>query len=331
MGKGTQSPLLWLTPHASHIQQPLDLGIFGIMKNTYKEPAAMMKLMEKADTPELRKKIFQDLYLDKKKMLIKYGLTTQSEKILSILESIQKESSRANVCSSFLQTGFVRLFSEANGTIKEKLFFLPQYGRILKDYVDEGDQRFYSPQIQKMIKFSDECGVLCAHPLTPSFNKLKEWSGKQNCSVLFDSNIDGYGKGVIEHKVMNKRNLYFISFDNQNNVFGGYVDTIISKTNCFTSDPNAFVFSLIRNGQVKNMNYNIRNQGHAFWLQSNHDQLYVFGGCYDSSYDVNVWKIGYKSNYTCKPCDYEYNGEQQPLRDNTNNYIIKRILVLEMS
>ncbi|KAL7717254.1 TLDc domain-containing protein [Entamoeba marina] len=161
--------------------------------------------------------------------------------------------------------------------------------------------------------------------LIPSFNKLKEWSGKQICSIIFDSDIDGDGtNNVLMNKVMNKKNLYFISFDNENNVFGGYVDITIDTTGLYTTDPNSFTFSLIRNGKMKNIKYNIKNdhQLYAFYLRPN-DFFYTFGG----SHDILVYKIG-NSNSHCDPYSYEYNGEKHPFVDNFY-FITKRILVLK--
>ncbi|KAL7720408.1 TLDc domain-containing protein [Entamoeba marina] len=162
--------------------------------------------------------------------------------------------------------------------------------------------------------------------LIPSFNKLKEWSGKQKCSIIFDSKIDGDGgNNVLMNKVMNKQNLYFISFDNQNNVFGGYVDTIINKTGDWITDPNAFVFSLIRNGKMKNIKYEIKNSQYAFYSLSNDNQLYGIGG----GHDIGIWKIGDSNSY-CNPHSYEYNGEQHPIVDKFN-FTTKRILVIQMN
>ncbi|KAL7714730.1 TLDc domain-containing protein [Entamoeba marina] len=97
--------------------------------------------------------------------------------------------------------------------------------------------------------------------IVPSINKLKEWSDKQKCSVIFDSKLDGDGENNgFMNKVMNKQNLYFISFDNQNNVFGGYADNNINITDGSRTNPNAFTFSLIRNGNLENMKYNIKKE-----------------------------------------------------------------------
>ncbi|KAL7717095.1 hypothetical protein QTN25_005374 [Entamoeba marina] len=166
----------------------------------------------------------------------------------------------------------------------------------------------------------------------PSITKMKKWISKQHFNIIFDFKINGDNKGVLSNKLMNKKNLYFISVDNQNNVFGGYVDTIINKVDTFTKEFNDFVFSLIRNKKLNNVKYNIKKgeEGKAFHLNSIFDYLYVFGRNNDG-YDVVVSKIGHTSQYICKPVYYEYSGEQNSLLDNTNKFSIKQVLVLEMN
>ncbi|KAL7720471.1 TLDc domain-containing protein [Entamoeba marina] len=169
--------------------------------------------------------------------------------------------------------------------------------------------------------------------LNNSIQSLIEWSGKQNYNVIFDSKIDGNGKGVLENKVMNKKNLYFISFDNHNNVFGGYVDTIINKTG-WIKDINAFVFSLIRKGKVKNKKYVLKQnfeEQYAFYLSPRTYEFcsYCFGKY--GYMPIYVKNKGIVSSWF-NSYSYEYNGEQYPLVDDHHRTTFKmeRILVLEM-
>ncbi|KAL7720464.1 TLDc domain-containing protein [Entamoeba marina] len=165
-----------------------------------------------------------------------------------------------------------------------------------------------------------------------SIKPLIKWSGKQNYNIIFDSDVAGNCVEVLPTKLMNKKNLYFIIFDNQNNVFGGYINVIIGKKNSFIKDPTAFVFSLIRNEKVKNMKYDIKKsqQNYAFYLFSSNDLLFQFG-YYTGYCDIVIPKIGYVSIWCNCPNSYENNGEKQPLRDNTNGFSVDRLLVLEMS
>ncbi|KAL7715595.1 TLDc domain-containing protein [Entamoeba marina] len=169
--------------------------------------------------------------------------------------------------------------------------------------------------------------------LNNSIQLLLEWSGKQNYNIIFDSKIHGDGGGVLENRVIHRKNLYFLTFDNENNVFGGYVDNIINKTNDWIKDSNPFVFSLIRNGKIKNIKYDIKKgkEQYAFKLKSNSYELYRFGE--DGYSDICVYEIGNNKSY-CDYHSYEYNGEQNPSRDNyggSNEFSMKRILVIQMN
>ncbi|KAL7715465.1 TLDc domain-containing protein [Entamoeba marina] len=168
-----------------------------------------------------------------------------------------------------------------------------------------------------------------------SMNVLKQWSNKNTSNVIFDSDIDGNGnKNVLHDKVLNKSNLYFIHFDSDNNVCGGYISTKIDKSDGWIFDKNSFVFSLIRNGKVNNKRYFLKqNTSRAFILFNDHpgDQLYQFGN------DIIVWNVGIDRscctdnfNY----CWYDYKNDKKPLSDTTSppdRFVVQRIVVVEMN
>ncbi|KAL7722967.1 TLDc domain-containing protein [Entamoeba marina] len=167
--------------------------------------------------------------------------------------------------------------------------------------------------------------------LAPSINKLKEWCGTKKCSVIFDSTTDGDGSNDgLNNKIIGKKNLCFISFDDNHNVFGGYVDTLINKTYEFITDPNAFLFSLKRNGKVSDKIYPIRSTKHnkAFYLYSNDDRLYYFG----NGGDISISKVDYLNSW-CDPNSYEYNNQENTFVDCNypNHFDIKRLIVLQMN
>ncbi|KAL7714422.1 TLDc domain-containing protein [Entamoeba marina] len=163
---------------------------------------------------------------------------------------------------------------------------------------------------------------------------MKEWSGKQHYNIIFDSKIDGDGSNnVLGNKVMNKKNLYFIHFDNRQNIYGGYVNELIGGYSKLINDPNSFVFSLKRNNQNTLKKYLIKqNQHHhAFSLCSNFKVLYYFGYDDNNCRDITTFKVGDPHSY-CLPYSYEYNGENKPLSDGTNNkFTVERILVIQMN
>ncbi|KAL7715535.1 TLDc domain-containing protein [Entamoeba marina] len=109
---------------------------------------------------------------------------------------------------------------------------------------------------------------------------LKKWSGKNSYSILFDSDIDGNGTdNTLPHKILGKNKLYFIHFDENQNVFGGYINSTIDIIQNWIKDPKAFLFSLIRNGKIKNEQYPIQKNSmdRAFSLYNNWYRLYCFG------------------------------------------------------
>ncbi|KAL7720442.1 TLDc domain-containing protein [Entamoeba marina] len=181
------------------------------------------------------------------------------------------------------------------------------------------------------MKLSNIKKVTEVEQLNNSIELLIEWSGKPKYNIIFDSDLDGDGKLTLSWNVMNKKNLYLIHFDNENNVFGGYVNEVIDKKDGYINDPKSFVFSLIRNGKITNKKYDIdfERAGLSFAMQYNFDVLYWFGYG-NGKFDLIIFKIGYISENSCVTNSYKYNGEKQPLRDNTIGYIIQRILVLEM-
>ncbi|KAL7715917.1 TLDc domain-containing protein [Entamoeba marina] len=166
-----------------------------------------------------------------------------------------------------------------------------------------------------------------------SMTTLQSWSGKRNCSVVFDSKVDSDLSQAFLSKVMNKSKLYFISFDDDNNVFGGYINTTVNSTEYIT-DKNAFVFSLLRKGELKYRRYKIKSGYHkqnAFKVYpTNSDYLYRFGYSSDGG-DIDVFKIN-DPRSCCKPWSYEYKGTLKPLADDsTHCFQVQRIVVLQMN
>ncbi|KAL7719445.1 TLDc domain-containing protein [Entamoeba marina] len=165
-----------------------------------------------------------------------------------------------------------------------------------------------------------------------SINILKQWSNKTNFNVIFDSDVDGDGSNNVLNKiVMNKSNLYFITLDENNNVFGGYINVKIIELDEFSgfiSDDNAFIFSLIKDGKVKNTKYSIKSDDFALYLHRNdlNDYLYDFGD------DICVNRIGNSKSYCqCGLYDYyienPFIGSSHPI----NFFQTKRIIVIEMN
>ncbi|KAL7714601.1 TLDc domain-containing protein [Entamoeba marina] len=156
---------------------------------------------------------------------------------------------------------------------------------------------------------------------------LKKWSNKKNYILLFDSDINGNGEGLLEKIVLHKNNLYFITIEDDDNVFGGYIFSKISHVNEKIYDPNSFVFSLLRKGIIKNSKYHIKGRyvDRSFILFDNNDMLYAFGN------DIHISKLNTSLSY-CKQRSYDYKKEINSLVDLSYPHALKlqRLLILQM-
>ncbi|KAL7715570.1 TLDc domain-containing protein [Entamoeba marina] len=166
-------------------------------------------------------------------------------------------------------------------------------------------------------------------PTSQLINKLKEWSQLNTPTVLFDSDIDGNGWNTLPLSCYGKSGIYLISIDNNKNIYGGYISTIIDKYD-WIYNINSFLVSLMRNGHMNNKLYKIKQyEDFSFRLYFNNKNggwLYAFGR------DIVVKKIG-NSKSTCEKECYEYYNVEKPFVDKVYpaTFPIQRILVIQMS
>ncbi|KAL7716473.1 TLDc domain-containing protein [Entamoeba marina] len=157
---------------------------------------------------------------------------------------------------------------------------------------------------------------------------LKEWSGLKKMNVLFDSDVDGDGFGTLVKTVYNKTNLYFISIDDYDDVFGGYLPNVIDKIKSPIKDFNSFVFSLLKDGEVVLNKFPIKQSisNHAFQLYPDYfEALYEFG--YD---DITAFRINCRES-CCDPYVFEYENDKFLVdSDSDIKFLIQRLLVIEM-
>ncbi|KAL7716463.1 TLDc domain-containing protein [Entamoeba marina] len=175
-----------------------------------------------------------------------------------------------------------------------------------------------------------------------SIDLLKQWSNKTIFNIIFDSDIDGDGsKNALHNTVFNKNNLYFIHFDGDNNIFGGYISSKIDKSSesdndavdACIRDENSFIFSLMRNGKVNNKRYfmkrNCEDEAFSLWVDDSCDALYTFG------WDIAIYSIGNCNSlfFDCDYFRYDYKDDHTPLTDivNMERFEVQRILVIQMN
>ncbi|KAL7712561.1 hypothetical protein QTN25_009885 [Entamoeba marina] len=138
-------------------------------------------------------------------------------------------------------------------------------------------------------------------------NVLQNWTDFHSFNIIYDSDVDGGGYTAIR-MVHNKKNLYFINFDNENNVFGGFVSNPNSGLS-YQEQCNriTFVFSLERNGLPFYKKYPLKK--------------------YQEIFPVGV------NNSFVAPSSYKYNHCKTPFVDRGYPYHfpIQRLIILEMS
>ncbi|KAL7717985.1 TLDc domain-containing protein [Entamoeba marina] len=148
---------------------------------------------------------------------------------------------------------------------------------------------------------------------------LKKWSRKKKYNVIFDSRMYGDGSNNgLRNEVINKSSLYFIVFDDNDNIFGGYVNSIIYTDNVPIRDDSSFVFSFVRNNKLQPRKYNIKQQFTSNALQ--YFQKHVIITCYLNLVMTLV-------------VNYDYFGEENVLRNIDvieKEYVVKRVIVVEM-
>ncbi|KAL7714399.1 TLDc domain-containing protein [Entamoeba marina] len=196
------------------------------------------------------------------------------------------------------------------------------------DIIDEKKSKQMQSQVQPkenvLEKFYDRM-----------FSSLKAINKNQDSvfDAIFDS--DEYKGEVFPlnkfHEVLKKKGLFFILYDDkgdEQNVFGGYIDKEVVWENEDVEDPNSFVFSIKRDGVVKNTTYPIIPDYadfafSSFDINNKEAELYNFGD------DIHVYPPGVNRSY-CLQNYYDYNGERDALVLNGQNnaFVLARIVVV---
>ncbi|EKE39896.1 hypothetical protein ENUP19_0216G0031 [Entamoeba nuttalli] len=155
---------------------------------------------------------------------------------------------------------------------------------------------------------------------------LQNWSNLNEYQILFDSFLDSQNQ--FNDRVMNKRNLYFINFDEFGYVFGAFVSVPILETNKFISDPNHFIFSL-KKSIFKPMKWNPigDNSSNALFIYRNESYLYQVGhtGCFI------IHQTGVSNSY-CKNLQIAYLGAPSSLSNTESfeDFSVNRVIVIQM-
>jgi len=150
-----------------------------------------------------------------------------------------------------------------------------------------GHKQQVSPSVMdaKLIQKLDQCGTI----VSKNVDKLREWSGLKKLDVLYDSGSDEKSASTFHNRITNHSHLYFILFDEKQNVFGHYLQAQIPRDNKGKKiyDKNIFMFSLFSNGRIEPRKFDI-----------NYDKKYMISFNSEDFYETDyftIHKIGSKS------------------------------------
>ncbi|KAL7714626.1 TLDc domain-containing protein [Entamoeba marina] len=179
----------------------------------------------------------------------------------------------------------------------------------------------------KMIQTSDNVAQI--KQLAKSYKYFKEWSQKEKCTIIYDSNVQNKALNQsFNNKLLNKNNLFIVNFDKNNNVFGVFLKDSI-KTIGITNQHQSFIFSL-KTGDVvdRPMMWKLNDGCYSnIQLFENEDILYQIG----ESSGFTIYKVGMNESY-CFDLSLGFKGIEDDDLTNSNyeEYVVERIIVLEM-
>ena len=85
--------------------------------------------------------------------------------------------------------------------------------------------------------------------MEPCVDALKEWAGKANATIIYDSTVDEFTDDGLFNKVKGKPNIAVIGFTTDGDVFGGFYHMALMRQGQHLYDPNLFIFSFESHGQ----------------------------------------------------------------------------------
>ena len=85
--------------------------------------------------------------------------------------------------------------------------------------------------------------------MTDWISALKQWTGKQNIKILFDSTVDEFTHDGLFNKTRGKQDIALIAFTTDGDIFGVFHSVAATGQNQSFPDPNVFVFSFESHGR----------------------------------------------------------------------------------
>ena len=120
-------------------------------------------------------------------------------------------------------------------------------------------------------------------------NALKEWTGKANATILYDSTVDEFTDNGLFNKVKGKLNIAIVVFTSDGDVFGGFFSVAVTAQNTKFHDPNMFIFSFESHGrcitpQKFDVKDHVKGEKYVMFSKNNPHGIFAcigaFPGCF---------------------------------------------------
>jgi hypothetical protein len=162
---------------------------------------------------------------------------------------------------------------------------------------------------------------------------LFEMTKSSDGILLYRATRDGFNGQAFHSKCDGKENTITIIKSHLNNVFGGYASSAWNSSASYINDPNAFLFSLRRNGVSFKDKFTVKQASSA--LVGNSSYGPIFGGGNDificnqsNTHSGNVCNFGHSYNL---PDGYTYGGNARDfLAGNYNQWTTTEIEVYQI-
>ena len=80
-------------------------------------------------------------------------------------------------------------------------------------------------------------------------NRLKQWTGLANATIIFDSDTDVFTEDALFLNVQGRGNIAIVAATSDGDVFGGYYTVPVTEQWQAFRDPNIFLFSFKSHGR----------------------------------------------------------------------------------
>ncbi len=127
--------------------------------------------------------------------------------------------------------------------------------------------------------------------------------------LLYRATRDGFDSQAFHSKCDGKRNTITIIKNNLNYVFGGYASSAWSSSGNFINDPNAFLFSLRRDGVSFKDKFTVKFAEFALYGHSSYGPSFGYNGiCILNESNTNTRSYSNFGNSYNLPDGYIYGG-----------------------